>query len=50
MGMNPIDLALWLLLALCVLLLLWPFAVYPLILRLLPVRAVAKKARTCRRS
>lgn len=42
MGMNLIDLALWLLLALCVLLLLWPFAVYPVILRLLPVRAIAR--------
>lgn len=40
--MNPLDLALWLVLALCLLLLVWPFLVYPLMLRLLPERPAVR--------
>ncbi len=37
------DLALWLVLALCLLLLVWPFLIYPLILRLLPTRPIRRE-------
>lgn len=39
--MGSIDLVLIALIALCTVLLVWPFAFYPLVLRLLPVRPVA---------
>jgi len=40
--MMLFDLGLWLVLALCGLLLVWPFLVYPLVLRLLPEKPLAQ--------
>lgn len=48
--MTGLDLILWLLLALCLLLLIWPFLVYPLILRVLPVRPLRRAAGAARPS
>ena len=42
LNLSPLDFALWLLLAVCLLLLVWPFLIYPLILRLLPARPVRR--------